>query len=458
MNDNVGIDDMEVHIPKLYVDMLNEFAPKRGIDPKKLKYGIGITEMSVPDSYEDSATMAAMAILKLIERNDIDPKDIGRIYVGTETGLDHSKPNAAYILGMLESKLGRYSLKNCGALDLKFACASTSYGIHDSLNWIRTEQNRGKCGIIVATDISRYDKNTAAEYTQGAGAVAILIREKPRLMSIERPVGICTKDEPDFFRPLHKDAAVVDGKRSNKCYLEAMEEATLDYTNAATSMGFLHVKEYETVLDHIDYMLFHIPYPKMAEYASTFILRRLWKNTPIWNGIEKEIGKRPNRGDFASNKEFEKADHLHRKKLSKTMKFKEFFDSKIKKGLEFSSRIGNIYTGSLYLGAYSTLVHEISEGNDVTGKKFGFGSYGSGLTAMVFRGVVESTWKEVVKNFDLRNRLNERTVIGVESYEELHEGKRDHKNSILKPENEFALVKIGSGPLDEGYRSYEFIA
>ena len=55
----VGIDDMSVYVPELYVDMLNDFAEERDIAPGKLEHGIGIEEMSVPDVDEDAATMAA---------------------------------------------------------------------------------------------------------------------------------------------------------------------------------------------------------------------------------------------------------------------------------------------------------------------------------------------------------------------------------------------------------------
>ena len=86
----VGIDDLAIYVPKLYVDC-KEFAEARGIDPHKLEYGIGVRKMAIVDVNQDPACMAANACLTLMERNGLQPQDIGRMYVATESGLDESK-------------------------------------------------------------------------------------------------------------------------------------------------------------------------------------------------------------------------------------------------------------------------------------------------------------------------------------------------------------------------------
>ena len=48
--------------------------------------------MAIPDVHEDTATMGANAASRLIDRNDIDPNKIGRIYLGTESALDGASP------------------------------------------------------------------------------------------------------------------------------------------------------------------------------------------------------------------------------------------------------------------------------------------------------------------------------------------------------------------------------
>ncbi len=75
----VGIDDIALHIPRLVLPMAT-FAELRDLSLPKLQRGLGLEAMAVPDSHEDTATMGANAVLKLIERNDLDPRRIGRIY------------------------------------------------------------------------------------------------------------------------------------------------------------------------------------------------------------------------------------------------------------------------------------------------------------------------------------------------------------------------------------------
>ena len=101
----VGIDAMSVDVPRLYISA-ERFGKGRGIDPEKIKYGIGVIKTSVADRHEDSVTLASNASKSLIKKYDYDIKDIGKIIVGTETKVDQSKPNASYVLGRLEDYFG----------------------------------------------------------------------------------------------------------------------------------------------------------------------------------------------------------------------------------------------------------------------------------------------------------------------------------------------------------------
>ena len=78
---DVGIDDIAIHFPRLYFDM-KDFADFRGADFSKLNKGLGLSAMAIPDVHEDTATMGANATSRLIDRNNIDPNKIGRIYLG----------------------------------------------------------------------------------------------------------------------------------------------------------------------------------------------------------------------------------------------------------------------------------------------------------------------------------------------------------------------------------------
>lgn len=105
----VGIDDLSVYMPRLLLPTSGEFSASRGIDPAKLTRGIGIERMAIPDAHEDAATMAAMSLLELMQRADLAPEEIDKIYVGTESGVDEAKAIGTYIIGMLEKVYGRGS-------------------------------------------------------------------------------------------------------------------------------------------------------------------------------------------------------------------------------------------------------------------------------------------------------------------------------------------------------------
>ena len=80
MHMDVGIDDIAIHFPRLFFDM-RDFAAFRGADYDKLNKGLGLNAMAIPDAHEDTATMGANAVARLIDRNGLDPKSIGRIYL-----------------------------------------------------------------------------------------------------------------------------------------------------------------------------------------------------------------------------------------------------------------------------------------------------------------------------------------------------------------------------------------
>ncbi len=66
---------------------------------------------------------------------------------------------------------------------------------------------------------------TPGEPTQGAGAVALLVSDKPRLLALEAGSGVYANDVMDFWRPLYSKDALVDGHYSVQCYLDALEGA-----------------------------------------------------------------------------------------------------------------------------------------------------------------------------------------------------------------------------------------
>ena len=450
----VGIDDIAAYVPKLYVDA-EELAEARGVPPSKITKGLGIEKLSIPDVHEDAATMAAMATLKLMEKNDLSPEDIDFIEVATETSPDASKPISCYVQGMLEQVYGKGSFDHIGAPETKFACVGATYALIDRLAYIASNWNKAEYSIVVATDIAKYELNSSGEPTQGAAAIALLLKKNPRLLAYEPEfTGFGTIDDRDFFRPVERKTAVVNGQYSVGCYLRNMRIATDAYKQNMVKLGVLKSLE-ESLTEKIDLASFHSPFPKMVQYAFASFLIHDWRSLPKWKKIIEAIGPEPSRKgltdvEFYISKEYKE----FRRKFIKTEEFRREYEAKIKDSLEALKQIGNSYTASVWLGVNS---HFEVRSDDLAGKRFGIGSYGSGSSAVVCSFIVQPEYKEVVKKLDLMRMLNERKRISVDVYEDLHEERLKLHESIIPPKNEFALVSFGETSIDYGYRYYKYI-
>ncbi len=460
----VGIDDIGIYIPRLYVDAA-DFANARGVDPAKLVKGLGISQMAMVDTNQDPACLAANACLRVMKKNNLSPDDIGRLYVATESAFDESKAMNSYVIGMLEQVYGRGSFEHCGGVETKFACVSGSYALYDNVNWIRAGEAEGKSALVVVSDIAKYDLGSSGELTQGAGAIAMLLNDSPRLLSFEPKVTATSiKDEYDFYRPFGKETPIVHGQYSNLLYLIQVKTALMAYKKKALTQGIIKLKDGESILDHIDYICMHLPYSNMGKKALAYLVRHEWRGLPRWKkiieqiGMEEPVPKDP-RGTIESvlgDTEFMSKDHEFTKLFTKTEQFQDIYESKIASSLIGSKMIGNLYTASLYLGFRSSLEFEFQKGIDLEGKRYGFGSYGSGSSAMVFSGIIQPGYKEIVKDMNLETEIGPRKKLSLEEYEEIHENKRSRADNILEGKEEFILVDIKTIPESIGERKYRF--
>jgi hydroxymethylglutaryl-CoA synthase len=463
----VGVDDLAIYVPKLYLDY-KDFAEARGIDPQKLEYGIGIRKMAIADTNQDPACMAANACLRLMQRNHLHPEDIGRLYVATESSLDESKAMNSFVIGMLEQIYGEGSFEHAGGIECKFACVSGSYALYDNTNWIRAEENNGKAAVVIVSDIAKYDLGSTGEYTQGAGAVALLIKEDPRLLAFDQKVASTTiKNEYDFYRPFGKETPLVNGSYSNLLYLISVRKAFDSYKEKAIRTELIKLKDGESITDHIDYFAVHLPYRKMGEKALAYLLRHEWRHLPRWKNVIKEVGTnepqpKDARGTIESilaDTEFMKADEKFRKEFMHTSFYNEVYEKKMASSLEGSAIIGNLYTASMYMGLRSLLEVEFKKGMELEGKRIGFGSYGSGSSAMVFSAVMQPDYKEVVSKMDLEEEIGSRQKLGIKEYERLHRNERAFTDSVINAHKEFVLIKLGGSTADKaGFREYGYVS
>ena len=460
-----GMDDIAIYIPQLYVEA-SDFARERGLDPVKLERGLGIGQMAIVDTNQDPACLAANACLKIMQKNKLTPDQIGRLYVATESSFDESKAMNSYVIGMLEQVYGEETFGHCGGIECKFACVSGSYALYDNTNWIRAGESEDKHALVVVSDIAKYDMGSSGEVTQGAGAIAMLLNDKPRLLEFDPKVtSTSIKNEYDFYRPFGKETPIVHGQYSNLLYLIQVKNALSDYKRKAKKTGMIKLNEDETILDHIDYLNMHLPYSNMGKKALAYLARHEWRTLPRWNKIIKEvemeepIPKDP-RGTIESvlaDAEFMAKDHQFTKLFTNTSEYLELYESKLASSLIASKMIGNLYTASLYLGFRSSLEFEYQKGVDLKGKRIGFCSYGSGASAMIFSGVIQPEYEQVVKDMNLEAELGPRTKLTLKEYEEMHENKRGIEKNIRSAKKEFILVDVNTSLESRGERHYTFV-
>lgn len=477
MMKKIGIDALSFYVPSLYVG-LEKLALKRNIAFAKLNKGLGLNKMAFPDVNEDTASFAANALLDLILTNKVDPSTIGRIYLGTESALDAAKPTSTYALEAVENQLsktfGTRCFKNCDVLDMTFACVGAVDALHNSIDWVNN--GKGRKAVVIASDFAKYELKSGGEYTQGAGAVAMLITESPSIISISNTWGIATKSEGDFFKPrrifnklkvlketakllkveisdsqaeniiknnpsefwsnsninfeLFKQEPVFDGPYSNACYQDRIHEA-LDHFKSQKKVN---------VLKDWKHLLFHLPYAFQGR-------RMIVKNWVSWLEENNQIHNLTNEiGSF----NFDNPNDWY-KLASKSKLYKSFIDQKVSPGEKASSEIGNMYTASIFMSLISFLNFSFDHKSNIEGDNIGFFSYGSGSKSKVFEGQIESKWKEKIKDSQLFATLENRKEISFDTYVKLH---KNQLNNAVNRTNAIQLQNIEKSPSNIGLRQY----
>jgi hydroxymethylglutaryl-CoA synthase len=440
-----GIDAISFYVPSLYVP-IEQLASKRDIPYEKLRKGLGLEKMAIPDVNEDAASFAANALLNLIQDNELDPNEIGRIYLGTESAVDGSKPTVTYAIEsvekMLADKWGDRCFKNCDVVDLTFACVGAVDAMHNCLDWV--QNGEGRKAVVIASDLSKYELHSTGEYTQGAGAVAVLITREPSIIAFNNTWGVATRSVGDFFKPrrlftkqelakdllqqvdkkysneelneliaktnsgfwneknelveLFKEEPVFDGQYSNQCYSARVTEALEHYCE----------QEPTNFLNDWDYLVFHLPYA----FHGRRIIFSNWlqwiRETDRIDALIREIG--PQTEDLKS------WDRL----ATKSEMYQNFVHEKIEMGERASSLIGNMYTASIFMALLSLLRSSFNDGLELADKKVGFIAYGSGSKSKVFEGTVQKGWKERISTVNIFEVLKDRKPVDISLYEKIH--------------------------------------
>ena len=380
----IGIDKIGFATAR-YVLNMDDLAESHNVDPDKYSKGLLLNNLSITPINDDIVTLGASAAESILSEED--KKTIDMIIVATESSVDQSKAASTYI----HSLLGIQPFAR--SIEMKEAC----YGATAALDYARlhVQKHPESKVLVIASDVARYGVNTPGEPTQGAGSVAMLISKDPRILLLNDNSVAQTRDIMDFWRPNYSTTPYVNGIYSTKQYLDMLKTTWAEFQ-----------KRFNTSLADFSAFCFHLPFPKLALKGFNKVMD---KNLPE---------------DFKE-------------------KLKENFESTIL----YSKEVGNIYTGSLYLGLLSLL--ENSK-NLVAGDEIALFSYGSGAVAEIFSATLVDGFKDMLQTNRLET-LKNRIRLSVEDYEKLffEEVVIDSEGNANIPE-----YKTGAFALNEHQRIY----
>lgn len=364
-----------------YVLKLNDLAAARATDPEKLSKGLLLKELSIAPLTEDIITLGSAAADPILTSEDKEKIDM--VIVATESSIDQSKAAAVFIHGLLAIQPFARSF------EIKEAC----YGATAALDYakLHIEKYPDSKVLVIASDIAKYGINTPGEPTQGAGAIAMLISKDPRILIFNEDNVAQTRDVMDFWRPNYSTTPYVNGLYSTQQYLDCLKTTWDEYQ-----------KRHKLSLKDFAAYCFHLPYPKLA-----------------LKGLNKIMDK---------SLPQEQQDQLRKN-----------FEASIL----YSQKVGNIYTGSLFLGLLSLL-----ENSDKlkAGDKIALFSYGSGAVAEIFSVFLVPGYEKQLSRTRLEE-LDQRQALSVEEYEHIFfaEAKLDAEGNASfsgYEDQSFALAEI----------------
>jgi len=188
--EKVGIVGYGAYVPR-YRIKAEEIARVWGKDGNAISKGLFVKEKSVPGVDEDTVTISVEAARRAIESCGIDAKDIGAIYVGSESHPYAVKPTGT-IVG---EAIG--ATPHMTAADYEFACKAGTAAIQTCMALVKS--NMVKYGMAIGSDVAQAAPGDALEYTAAAGGAAFIIGKDKIIAEVNETVSFTT-DTPDFWR------------------------------------------------------------------------------------------------------------------------------------------------------------------------------------------------------------------------------------------------------------------
>lgn len=235
-----GIIGWGAYIPK-YRIKAETIAEVQNANASAIRTGLGLTEKSVPGKDEDTATISVHAARDALKRAGINRKEIGSIYVGSESHPYAVKPTASIVGEALD--IGN----NYMAADTEFACKAGTATIQINAGLVNSGMI--KYGLSIGADTSQAEPGNALEYSAAAGGAAFIIGNNKEAVAILEHTISFTSDTPDFWRRAMQEYPSHAGRFTG-------EPAYFKHVTAATKMM---LEKSGMQMNDFAYVVFHMP-------------------------------------------------------------------------------------------------------------------------------------------------------------------------------------------------------
>jgi hydroxymethylglutaryl-CoA synthase len=484
---DIGISGLAVYTPPFKVS-LERWCEWTGNPWDKVSSVVG-SGFRQPGAHESIYTMAANAALRLIDQYQIDPREVGYFAFGTESSTDNAA-GAVIVRGMIDRALlsrGQPRLaRACEVPEFKHACLGGVYAIKGAVRYLATD-GRGKKAIVVCGDIAEYERGSSGEQTQGAGTVAVLLEQNPKLCRVDLRNAGSSSDYRglDFRKPVSRhfspeyapntnryaDFPVFNGKYSTFCYLDAV-------TQAANAMFEKLGEEPKAFYERVGGIFMHRPYHWMPVNGMTAMF--------VWGLADSEEGRKELAAladqarvpfDAVLAEIRESRDLLDRalghgldadpypnasavvKAARASSSLKNILKNKMRLGSNGMRELGNLYTAALPAWLAAGFEEARAEGVDLAGKTLLAVGYGSGDAAEAIPMHVVPGWEEAAAKIGFARALEGAVELTREQYEQRHDGVC--VEVPYEARGEFIVERVGErltgDVLDIGIEYYRYV-
>jgi hydroxymethylglutaryl-CoA synthase len=488
-NSSIGISGFSAYVPPYRV-RLEQWCEWTGNSWDKARSVIGHA-FRVAGPEQSVYTMAANAVLKLILDHGVDPKRVGYIAIGTESGTDNATSGALIVRGLVDEALKARGLpalaRDCEVPEFKQACLGAVYGIKGAWRFLAADGS-DRAAIVIASDIAEYARGSTGEPTQGAGAVAMLLERNPKLLEIDlRAAGSASSYRAlDFRKPFlrfcgqtpgrdgrPRDFPVFNGKYSTACYIDEVLSALDAMFAKRSSSRAGYFRELAAVFMHRPYhrmpvaswtlgYLFALGadggrgHEELAQYCAAAKIEL--PNVLAEMKSSPDLLPRALAGELVD--EPYPLTALLMKVFKETPTYKQIVEDKMKLGAAVTVELGNLYSAALpgWLGA--GLEEAACNNVKLDGRDLLLVGYGSGDASDALPARVVAGWQSAALKLDMQGVLAGAVDLTRDQYEALHDGRE--APGLTPAGRGFVISRIGecndSRFQDLGVEYYAYIA